>query len=557
MSNLWGGEHINNMHLIVIHKDSGKFADSDSILLKSLCAGRLTGEVILDGLKNNHRLRDNGRVTIAIPKVKNPPIFDNDITYYNGKLPITPADVRKCKQGEWFVISNGRFFADTNGQLIKSILKNVNADIIAVNTTDSLLSYREDVRLGYGNTIAGVRRVYSDSVLPCQMPTDWPCHIFIKADPLSKILSKGLLTTDFSDFVRKCHRQSLKWRCFTVGGTAFDLESETALLWLLAKEINSVHHSASQRHSCKISSSSQIFGEVMIGRDVRIEDEAVIVGPAILDDNVTIERKAVIRTSALAAGVTIAENQFVQNRVLTNHISEIGPPSALSRDNQIKRSITKTPARCSFRTWPILSYPICIKRAVDIIFAVGVLILFTPILPIIAAAIKLNSRGPVFFRHKRQGLYGKEFYCLKFRTMIVGADGIQEKLRSKNQVDGPQFKVENDPRVTAVGRFLRDTFIDEIPQFVNILCGQMSVVGPRPSPKAENSLCPAWRDARLSVRPGITGLWQIRRTRQPNRDFQEWIYYDCEYVRKLSWKLDLWICRQTIKKLTMSFARKF
>jgi lipopolysaccharide/colanic/teichoic acid biosynthesis glycosyltransferase len=186
-----------------------------------------------------------------------------------------------------------------------------------------------------------------------------------------------------------------------------------------------------------------------------------------------------------------------------------------------------------------------------------VLILFAPVFPVIAIAIKLSSPGSLFFKDSRQGLHGKEFSCLKFRTMVVGADKIQEKLRFKSKVDGPQFKMKDDPRITMVGRFLRDTFIDEIPQFINILLGQMSVVGPRPSPKVENSTCPAWRDARLSVRPGITGMWQIRRTRRPGRDFQEWIYYDTQYIRNLSLRLDLLICWQTAKKLIVNFIDHF
>jgi lipopolysaccharide/colanic/teichoic acid biosynthesis glycosyltransferase len=114
-----------------------------------------------------------------------------------------------------------------------------------------------------------------------------------------------------------------------------------------------------------------------------------------------------------------------------------------------------------------------------------------------------------------------------------------------------------DSLLVRPGRFLRDTYIDEIPQFLNVLLGQMSVVGPRPSPEAENTLCPSWRDARLSVRPGITGLWQVCRTRKPEQDFQEWIHYDTEYVRKLSLGTDLWICRQTIKKMVESFISQF
>jgi lipopolysaccharide/colanic/teichoic acid biosynthesis glycosyltransferase len=183
--------------------------------------------------------------------------------------------------------------------------------------------------------------------------------------------------------------------------------------------------------------------------------------------------------------------------------------------------------------------------------------LFAPIIPFIVLAIKLTSPGPVLFKDKRQGLHGKEFYCLKFRSMTVGADKMQHKLRAVSEVDGPQFKIADDPRISAVGRFLRSTYIDEIPQFFNVLLGQMSVVGPRPSPESENTLCPFWRDARLSVRPGITGLWQICRTRNPMKDFQEWIYYDTEYVRNLSPRMDLRICWQTVKILIGKFISQF
>jgi len=141
--------------------------------------------------------------------------------------------------------------------------------------------------------------------------------------------------------------------------------------------------------------------------------------------------------------------------------------------------------------------------------------------------------------------------------MIVGAETLQEQLRTANQVDGPQFKIEDDPRTSPIGKFLRDTCIDELPQFFNVLLGQMSVVGPRPSPENENEYCPAWRQARLSVRPGITGLWQVCRTRQQGRDFQEWIYYDMEYVRRLSLGLDLLICMKTARKLIGSFLDQF
>jgi len=194
---------------------------------------------------------------------------------------------------------------------------------------------------------------------------------------------------------------------------------------------------------------------------------------------------------------------------------------------------------------------------VDIVISIIVLLLFLPFFPLIALAVKVTSPGPVFYRARRQGLHGREFSCLKFRTMIVGAETLQEQLRTANQVDGPQFKIEDDPRTSPIGKFLRDTCIDELPQFFNVLLGQMSVVGPRPSPENENEYCPAWRQARLSVRPGITGLWQVCRTRQQGRDFQEWIYYDMEYVRRLSLGLDLLICMKTARKLIGSFLDQF
>ncbi len=166
---------------------------------------------------------------------------------------------------------------------------------------------------------------------------------------------------------------------------------------------------------------------------------------------------------------------------------------------------------------------------------------------------QVNRPGPVFFRDKRQGLHGRLFNCVKFRTMRVGAAEIQDKLRFVSEVDGPQFKMADDPRISTVGHFLRETYLDEIPQFFNVLCGQMSIVGPRPSPESENTLCPSWRDARLSVRPGITGLWQVYRTREPFKDFQEWIHYDTKYVQELSPQMDLWVCWCTFRKMGANF----
>ncbi len=175
-----------------------------------------------------------------------------------------------------------------------------------------------------------------------------------------------------------------------------------------------------------------------------------------------------------------------------------------------------------------------------------VLILTLPLYPLVMLAIWLEDGRPFFFGHKRETIGGKEFPCLKFRSMRKDADRIKAQIAAENQADGPQFYIDNDPRITFVGNIIRKLNIDELPQFINVLLGHMSVVGPRPSPYRENQFCPGWREARLSVRPGITGLWQVQRTRKHGLDFQEWIKYDIEYVERASFWLDVQIIWKTV-----------
>jgi lipopolysaccharide/colanic/teichoic acid biosynthesis glycosyltransferase len=189
------------------------------------------------------------------------------------------------------------------------------------------------------------------------------------------------------------------------------------------------------------------------------------------------------------------------------------------------------------------------KRAFDILFALFAIAITAPLYPLIMLAIWFEDGRPFFFAHRRETLGGVEFPCLKFRTMFRNAEQVKAEYQKKNQVDGPQFFIEDDPRHTRVGRFLRKSKLDELPQFLNVLVGHMSVVGPRPSPFVENQFCPAWREARLSVLPGITGLWQLKRTRQKGLDFQEWIKYDLEYVENCGWRLDLWILWHTVRNV--------
>jgi lipopolysaccharide/colanic/teichoic acid biosynthesis glycosyltransferase len=195
------------------------------------------------------------------------------------------------------------------------------------------------------------------------------------------------------------------------------------------------------------------------------------------------------------------------------------------------------------------------RRAFDLAFSLVALVITLPLYPLIMALIWIEDGRPFFFIHRRETSGGREFPCIKFRSMRKNAEQIKAQLQQQNQADGPQFYIVRDPRLTVIGRILRQYNLDELPQFINVLLGQMAVVGPRPSPRLENQFCPPWREARLSVRPGITGLWQIRRTRQSGSDFQEWIKYDIEYVENRSWGLDLWIIWKTVTQMFRKVSR--
>jgi lipopolysaccharide/colanic/teichoic acid biosynthesis glycosyltransferase len=150
-----------------------------------------------------------------------------------------------------------------------------------------------------------------------------------------------------------------------------------------------------------------------------------------------------------------------------------------------------------------------LKRSLDVAGSLAVLLLLGPLMVMIALAIRLDTRGPVFFRQRRMGRGNVAFEMLKFRTMVDGADAHKGALRAHNEAGGGLFKIQNDPRVTRVGRFLRRTSLDELPQLLNVLRGEMALVGPRPLVIDEDKLVEGWQRRRLQLTPGMTGLWQI------------------------------------------------
>ncbi|MBF5042762.1 MULTISPECIES: sugar transferase [Myxococcaceae] len=197
----------------------------------------------------------------------------------------------------------------------------------------------------------------------------------------------------------------------------------------------------------------------------------------------------------------------------------------------------------SFTSAPGKPLELVLKRAFDIIVSLTALVLLAPVFGAIAVAIKLTSKGPVFFSQSRTGLNGREFRLWKFRSMVVDAEARLKELASQNEMSGPVFKIDRDPRITGIGHFIRRTSLDELPQFWNVLIGDMSVVGPRPLFDVKQ-YDERWQCRRLSVKPGITCTWQISGRNQI--DFATWMKLDLAYIDQWSLGLDLKIFLKTI-----------
>ncbi|HWE25795.1 MAG TPA: sugar transferase [Myxococcales bacterium] len=189
-------------------------------------------------------------------------------------------------------------------------------------------------------------------------------------------------------------------------------------------------------------------------------------------------------------------------------------------------------------------YQRSVKRLFDIFVSAAALLLLSPLFVAVALLIKLTSNGPVFFRQARVGLHGRPFNIFKFRTMVVDAEALKDQLLAHNEQTGPVFKMRNDPRITPLGRFLRKHSIDELPQLINVLRGDMSIVGPRPPVPQEVARYEGWQRRRLSVRPGLTCIWQVSGRNQIT--FQEWMYLDMRYIDHWSITDDLNLILKTL-----------
>lgn len=200
----------------------------------------------------------------------------------------------------------------------------------------------------------------------------------------------------------------------------------------------------------------------------------------------------------------------------------------------------------TFKNTPKNSIALLWKSFSEFWLSLAIIFLISPIMLAIVILIKLTSKGPVVFKQERVGLRGRKFYIYKFRTMVYNAEELKDKLVMLNESDGPTFKMKKDPRITPVGKFLRKTALDELPQFFNVLKGEMSLIGPRPPLPSEVEKYQRWQLRRLSVKPGITCIWQII----PNRNeilFDKWMKLDIQYIDNWSIKEDLQLFVKTIK----------
>jgi exopolysaccharide biosynthesis polyprenyl glycosylphosphotransferase len=190
-------------------------------------------------------------------------------------------------------------------------------------------------------------------------------------------------------------------------------------------------------------------------------------------------------------------------------------------------------------------FQMLLKRTFDLASSFTALALLSPLFVVVALLVKFTSRGPIFFKQQRVGLHGRTFHMLKFRSMVANAEELKARLAAANEMQGgPVFKIRRDPRITGVGRFIRKYSIDELPQLINVLRGEMSVVGPRPPIPSEVAKYEAWQRRRLSVRPGLTCVWQVSGRNEIS--FEEWMYLDMQYIDHWSLAQDFQLILKTV-----------
>jgi lipopolysaccharide/colanic/teichoic acid biosynthesis glycosyltransferase len=399
-----------------------------------------------------------------------------------------------------------------------------------------------------------VRRIhrYVDAVT-------WPFAVGVACSliPVSSVVADaGLRIESLRGLRTALARQGAPTRDIPLERGALDLSTERGLLSFnesVVRELvrgtngNGGPPAARIGRGARVHPTATLRGPIVLQEEVLVGPEATVIGPAVIGRGSEVGAGATVAQSVIGRYEVVPPQSTVLHRVLVGQaepeVAEPAPEGVESADLEDENadSIPALPTEA-----PVPSPYAVVKRCIDVAAAGLGMLLLAPLGVLIAVLVKLESKGAVFFAHRREGVGGRPFRCWKFRTMVSDADAQQRRLSQLNQVDGPQFMIKRDPRLTRIGRILKDANLDELPQLANVLVGQMSLVGPRPSPFRENQVCIPWREGRLSVRPGITGLWQVCRHDRHKSDFHQWIYYDLLYVRHISLVLDFKILVATV-----------
>jgi lipopolysaccharide/colanic/teichoic acid biosynthesis glycosyltransferase len=417
---------------------------------------------------------------------------------------------------------------------------------------------KEHVDVDARGLVRSVHRYYA--------PTTWPFIAGVSASlvPVSTgALASGFIPTSLLELRQFLVARGVSIRDVPLEGSVLDL---TKLHGLLAATELFVLQAAGEPDTDRpsrpiligeghaIDPRTRIVGPVVIHQGATIQGHATIVGPTLVGAGACIGSGALVAHSLVGPGSSVPVGAVVRDRVWFGGAEGRGaerPGPIVSYGDRLARLAVESqePGTSDGAVRGSRGQHLALKRALDVIVASVALLLLAPVFFLIALAIWVESRRPIFYGGEREGLRGRVFSCWKFRTMRIGADAVQHQLKSLDKMDGPHFKLDSDPRVTRVGRLLRLTNFDELPQLWNVLRGHMSLVGPRPSPFRENQICVPWREGRLSVRPGVTGLWQVCRQDRSSGDFHQWIEYDLLYVQRMTFAMDLKILVATFLTL--------
>ena len=460
------------------------------------------------------------------------------------EAPQFAARLHDYEPSDWLLIRDSRFVSAAPlslTELLHDIARAHHAARHLVALAGTLAGTSERVLLDPEGQVARIQRYYDGVTWP------FASGVALSAVPVAGTLAVSSPPVSSLAALRSClTAQGVPARDFFVDKhqPVFDLAHEAGLLGLAEARMRAEERAGRGRTlaaTTAVEPSTQIRGAVWADEEVELGDRAVVIGPTVLGRGCRVGSDAVVVQCVVAPGAVIPPSAVARHQVVSSQhdvFRAAAPEIPYQRPTE------------PLHVWDeAVADPdddLVLKRAFDLTSALLGLLVLSPLLALIAAIIRLGSPGPVLFGDRREGRKGLPFRCWKFRTMYDGSETRQDELVSQNGVDGPQFKMDGDPRVTRVGRWMRRLNLDELPQLLNVVAGDMSLVGPRPSPFRENQICVPWRDARLSVPPGITGLWQVCRHHREDGDFHQWIYYDLLYVQHMSLWLDIKILMATL-----------